>query len=169
MKFADFYSRIISKEAYKDMDVFFEIHESFEELPIVSRYSRLDFLRQEMSSGAVADFLTGFAVFLLNTLRLLEASRDENVFFALTFTDFEGLEEQGILIPNIFFYQQPAAAVFLQKLQEKAQGHASREMTDVKRHFSNCGAETAFDFYESRFYDAACAEELVRVFAVPRA
>jgi hypothetical protein len=30
-----------------------------------------------------------------------------------------------------------------------------------------CGVKTAFDFYESRFHDAICAEEIVRVFVVP--
>ncbi|WP_225929961.1 Imm15 family immunity protein [Pseudomonas botevensis] len=168
MKFTDLYRKVISKEPYNDVGVFFESYESFEEIPLISRYSRLKHLKDEMSSSGVSDFLTGLALFLLNTLRLLEASRGKGVFFAVTFTDFEGLEEQGVLIPNIFIYTKPASVSFLKKVRENDRGLVSQEMTKVKELFSNCGAGTAFDFYESRFYDAACAEEIVRVFAVPK-
>nr|BFD42047.1 hypothetical protein FFPRI1PSEUD_35460 [Pseudomonas sp. FFPRI_1] len=168
MKLTDVYSKIISEEPYNDMDVFFDNYESFEEIPLVSRYSRLKPLKDELSGSGASGFLTGLAVFLLNTLRLLEVSRSESVFFAVTFTDFEGLEEQGILIPNIFIYPKPASVGFLEKLRENDGGLESREMQEVKRHFSNCGVETAFDFYESRFHDAVCAEEIVRVFTVAR-
>lgn len=168
MKITDIYSKIISEEPYNDMDVFFESYESFEELPLVSRYSRLTFLKDEMSDSGVSNFLTGLAVFLLNTLRLLEVSRSENVFFAVTFTDFAGVEEQGVLIPNIFVYPKPASLGFLEKVRENDAGLESWQMKEVKRHFSNCGVEAAFDFYESRFHDAIYAEETVRIFAVPR-
>ncbi|MGY2293767.1 Imm15 family immunity protein [Pseudomonas sp. SDO528_S397] len=168
MKFTDFYGKIISKEPYNDMGVFFESYESFEEIPLVSRYSRLKFLKDEMSGSEVSDFLAGLAVFILNTLRFLKASKNKNVFFAVTFTDFEGVEEQGVLIPNIFIYPNPASIGFLEKIRENDRGLESREMKEVKVHFTNCGVETVFDFYESRFYDTACAEEIIRVFAVPR-
>lgn len=168
MKLTDIYSKIISEEPYNDMDVFFENYESFEEIPLVSRYSRLKLLKDELSGSGASNFLTGLAVFLLNTLRLLEVSRSESVFFAVSFTDFEGLEEQGILIPNIFIYPKPASVGFLEKVRENDGGLESWEMQEVKSHFSNCGVETAFDFYESRFHYAVCAEEIVRVFAVPR-
>ncbi|WP_192558480.1 Imm15 family immunity protein [Pseudomonas allokribbensis] len=166
MRFKDLYSKIISKEPYNDMDIFFANYENFEEIPLVSRYSRLKCLEEEMSSDGVSDFLTGFAAFLLSTLRLLDASRGNDVFFAITFTDFEGGEEQGVLVPNIFIYPKPASVGFLEKIRESHSGLASQEIKEIKRHFSNCGLETAFDFYESRFHDAACGEEIVRVFAV---
>jgi len=166
VKFRDLYNKIISKEPYDDMGVFFASYESFEEVPLVSRYSRLKCLKEEMSDNEVSDFLTGFAAFLLSTLRLLDASRGSNIFFAVTFTDFEGYGEQGVLVPNIFIYPKPAAVCFLEKIRENHSGLASQEITEVKRHFSNCGLEAAFDFYESRFHDAACGEAVVRVFAV---
>uniref|UniRef100_UPI0004690958 Imm15 family immunity protein n=1 Tax=Pseudomonas sp. PH1b TaxID=1397282 RepID=UPI0004690958 len=128
MKLTDVYSKIISEEPYNDMDIFFDNYESFEEIPLVSRYSRLKPLKDELSGSGASGFLTGLAVFLLNTLRLLEVSRSESVFFAVTFTDFEGLEEQGILIPNIFIYPKPASVGFLEKLRENDGGLESREM-----------------------------------------
>ena len=168
MKLTDLYNKVISKEPYDDMRVFFEDYESFEEIPLVSRYSRLKHLMNEMSRNGVSDFLTGLALFVLNALRLLEVSRDKDVFFAVSFTDFAGLEEQGVLMPNIFIYTKPASVGFLEEVRKNDRGLASKEMKEVKKRFSSCGAETAFDFYESRFYDAACAEEIVRIFAVPR-
>ncbi|SCZ54130.1 MULTISPECIES: Imm15 family immunity protein [unclassified Pseudomonas] len=119
MKLTDIYSKIISEEPYNDMDVFFANYESFEEIPLVSRYSRLKLLKDELSGSGASSFLTGLAVFLLNTLRLLEVSRSESVFFAVTFTDFEGLEEQGTLIPNIFIYPKPASVGFFGKITRK--------------------------------------------------
>lgn len=80
MKLTDLYNKVISKESYNDMRVFFEDYESFEEIPLVSRYSRLKHLMNEMSRNGVSDFLTGLALFVLNTLRLLEISRDKDIF-----------------------------------------------------------------------------------------
>lgn len=46
MKLADLYNKIISKEPYNDIDIFFSDYEGFEEIPLVSRYSRLSFLKK---------------------------------------------------------------------------------------------------------------------------
>lgn len=59
MMLAEIYRKIISKEPYKDMGVFFESYESFEEIPLVSRYKRLDFLKKEMSNDKVSEVLAG--------------------------------------------------------------------------------------------------------------
>ncbi|WP_275928030.1 Imm15 family immunity protein [Pseudomonas sp. 3MA1] len=88
MKLTDLYNKVISKEPYDDMRVFFEDYESFEEIPLVSRYSRLKHLMNEMSRNGVSDFLTGLALFVLNTLRLLEVSRDKDIFFCCKFYRF---------------------------------------------------------------------------------
>lgn len=169
MKLTDLYSQVISQEPYNDMAVFFSGYESFEEIPLVSRYSRLAFLKTQMSHDQVSDFLTGLAVFLLNSIRALTATgADNQYFYAVTYTDFEALEEQGVAIPNIFIYPKPSSIGFLQKLKSVPGATVSREMDHVRRLFSNCGVETIFDFYESRFYDVACGEDIVRVFAVPK-
>ncbi|BBP71806.1 hypothetical protein PHLH6_38100 [Pseudomonas sp. Seg1] len=169
MKLTDFYSKVIGQEPYNDMGVFFSSYESFEEIPLVSRYSRLAFLQAQMSSDRVSDFLTGLAVFLLNSIKALTAAGADNKhFYAVTYTDFEALEEQGVAIPNIFVYPKPSSIGFVEKLKSDPVATVSREMEEVRRHFSNCGVETLFDFYESRFYDVACGEDIVRVFAVPK-
>lgn len=169
MKLTDLYNKLISKEPYNDMSVFFSSYESFEEIPLVSRYRRLDFLKQEMSEDSISDFLIGLSVFLINSIKALSATEENSdTFFAITFTNFELLEESGLIIPNIFIYSNSAADELLKKIQNKHNTKTSRELEKVKKHFSRCNMETIFSFYESRFYDPACGEDLVRIFAVQK-
>ena len=168
MKFTDLYNKIISKEPYNDLDIFFSGYESFEEIPLISRYGRLSFLKESMDSDGISDFLVGLSVFLVNAIRAQSRSKcGGNIFIAVTFTDFELFREQGIIIPKIFVYPEPGAIGFLNKVKGNSCGNASQEMKLVRLHFSNCQLESAFDFYESRFFDAASGEDIVRVFAVP--
>ena len=71
MKLVELYNKIISKEPYNNMNVFFESYESFEEIPIVSRYSRLDFLKEEMNNDKVSELLVSTAVFLMNSIKIM--------------------------------------------------------------------------------------------------
>lgn len=169
MKLTDFYKKIISKEPYNDMGVFFSNYESFEEIPLISRYGRLKTLKSSMGDDNVSDFLVGLSFFILNSIKALSSTLENNdIFFAVTFTDFEILEAQGVIIPNIFIYPKPASAGFLKKVQKNQMNVISREMEKVKIHFSRCDLYDIFNFYESRFYDSACGEDIVRIFAVPK-
>lgn len=169
MKLTDFYKKIISKEPYNDMGVFFSNYESFEEIPLISRYGRLETLKSSMGDDNVSDFLVGLSFFILNSIKALSSTLEKNdIFFAVTFTDFEILEAQGVIIPNIFIYPKPASADFLKKVQKNQMNAISREMEKIKSHFSRCDLDDIFNFYESRFYDSACGEDIVRIFAVPK-
>ncbi|WP_242208282.1 MULTISPECIES: Imm15 family immunity protein [unclassified Pseudomonas] len=167
MKLAEIYSKIISKEPYNDMAVFFESYESFEEIPLVSRYKRLDFLKKEMSNERVSAVLAGAAIFLMNLIRVMGPAGTLN-FYAITFTDFDSLDDQDVIIPNIFVYPTPASVGFLDKLKENSGGVTSQEMKEVKDCFDKLGSKALFDFYESRFYDSACGEDIIRIYAVPK-
>ncbi|WP_350616354.1 Imm15 family immunity protein [Pseudomonas sp. HY7a-MNA-CIBAN-0227] len=169
MKLTDLYNKIISQEPYNDMSVFFSSYESFEEIPLISRYSRLKLLKNRMSDDSVSDFLVGLSFFLLNSIKALSLkAADDSIFFAVTFTGFEILEEQGVIIPNIFIYPKPASINFLEKIQKNSSNENSQEVKEVKRHFLRCNLDNIFDFYESRFYDSACGEDIVRVFVIPK-
>lgn len=168
MKLAEIYSKIISKEPYNDMAVFFESYENFEEIPLVSRYKRLDFLKKEMSNDSVSAVLAGAAIFLINLIRVMETADTLN-FYAITFTDFDGLDDQDVIVPNIFVYPAPASVGFLDKLKERGGKAASREMKKVKNYFDKLGSKALFDFHESRFHDSVCGEDIIRIFAVPKA
>lgn len=167
MILAEIYRKIISKEPYKDMGVFLESYESFEEIPLVSRYKRLDFLKKEMSNDKVSEVLAGVAIFLMNLIKIMRET-DKCSFYAITFTDFYGVDEREIIVPNIFVYPGAASVGFIDEIKEKSAGGVSKEMKEVINKFHKIGGEAIFDFYESRFYDSACDEEVIRVFVVPK-
>ncbi|QKV63624.1 hypothetical protein HUW52_12270 [Pseudomonas sp. 43A] len=167
MKLAEIYRKIISEEPYKDMGVFFESYESFEEKPLVSRCKRLDFLKKEMSNDKVSEVLAGGAIFLMNLIKIM-GETDKCSFYAITFTDFYGIDEREVLVPNIFVYPGAASVGFIDKIKENSAIAASKEMKEVMNKFHKIGGEAIFDFYESRFSDSACDEEIIRVFAVPK-
>ena len=79
-----------------------------------------------------------------------------------------GVDEREIIVPNIFAYPGAASVGFIDKIKEKSAGGVSNEMKEVINKFHKIGGGAIFDFYESRFYDPACDEEIVRVFAVPK-
>ncbi len=168
MKLMKLFRKIISKEAYTDLSVFFLDFESFEEIPLISRHHRLKTLKKVMDSERIADFLVSLAFFLINSIKALSlTTEDKQTFFAVTFTDFD-FAEQGILMPNIFVYPAADSTGFLTKIQAGEKNEQSTEMNTVKKHFSRCHIDSIFDFYESRFYDSASGEDIVRVYAVLR-
>lgn len=102
----------------------------------------------------------------MNLIKIM-GETDKCSFYAITFTDFYGIDEREVLVPNIFVY--PAASVgFIDKIKENSAIAASKEMKEVMNKFHKIGGEAIFDFYESRFSDSACDEEIIRVFAVPK-
>lgn len=167
MKLTTLFRKIISKEPYNDMNVFFSGFESFEEIPLISRHHRLKPLKKVMENERVSDFLVSLSFFLIGSIKALSLTiEDKETFFAVSFTAFDLFAEQGILMPNIFVYPAPGSAGFLTKIQARHKSDSSTEMAAVKKHFSRCNIESIFEFYESRFYDSACGEDIVRVYAV---
>jgi hypothetical protein len=41
-------------------------------------------------------------------------------------------------------------------------------MKEVQDLFDKLGSKALFDFHESRFYDSACGEDIIRIYAVPK-
>lgn len=96
MKLTKLHRKIISKEPYNDLSIFFSGFESFEEIPLISRHHRLKLLKKSMENERVSDFLIGLAFFLLNSLQALSLTKkDKEIFFALSFMDFDLAAEQG--------------------------------------------------------------------------
>ncbi|SDQ63355.1 Immunity protein 15 [Pseudomonas sp. UC 17F4] len=172
MKLTDLYTSIISKESYDDMDVFFLSYESFEEIPLISRHNRLDQLADILGKSNTLDFLIGLSAFLLNsitTLARVKKLNEDELFIAITFTDFDNPYGSEPIIPNIFIYpNQNKENDFHQSLKNNTPNKKSIELTTIQKHFSKCNLENSFIFYESRFFDPACDEEIVRIFAVPK-
>lgn len=169
MKLTKLCRKIISKEPYNDMDVFFFDFESFEEIPLISRRHRVKQLQRSIEGDKISEFLIGFSFFLINSIKALSVTKDnKNTFFAVSFPDFDLFAEEGVLMPHIFIYPAASSTGFVEKIKAKQKHESSRELNDVKQYFSRCNLETIFDFYESRFYDSASGEDLIRVYAVPK-
>ena len=171
MKLTDLYTSIISQEPYNDMDVFFAHHDSFEEIPLISRYTRAQQLSESLGKSNTLDFLIGLSVFLLNAIYVLARTKniDENeIFLAITFTDFDDTNESYPIIPNIFIYpNQSKYSDFQNNLKHNHPRQNSIELTTIKEHFSKCNLKSSFIFYESKFFDQACNENIVRIYAIP--
>ena len=169
MKMTDTYQKIIRYEPYNNMDVLFLEYESFEEIPVVSRYHRLAFLQSEMTASNVSSYLAGLSAYILNSAKVMAENKGSaTIFFAITFTDFCFFEEAGTLIPNIFVYPRAVEDDFFKRLVSNDSAKKSSEKEAVKACFINCGGEIFFDFFESRFFDEISEEELVRIFVIPK-
>lgn len=158
------------EEPWTDLTVFFDNYESFEEFPLVSRYKNIATLRKEMTTNNVAEFLTNTSFFILNSA-LLYAEKNNisigNRFLAITFTDFELSIPEEPPIPNFFIQPNESKNAFIKKLRARKKHTESNEMP-IKKLFTQCRVEKLFEFYESRFFDDACNEDFIRVFAVLR-
>lgn len=169
MKLAKLFRKIISKEPYNDMGVFFSDFESFEEIPLISRYHRLNLLKKSMEDEKVSDFLIGLSFFLMTSIKALSVTKNnKDTFFAISFPDFDLFAEHGVLMPHIFVYPAAGSTGFVEKIKAKQKSELSQEMNEVKVHFARCNLGTIFDFYESRFYDSASGEDIIRIYAVPK-
>ncbi|WP_339505627.1 Imm15 family immunity protein [Pseudomonas sp. RL_105y_Pfl2_101] len=172
MKLTDLYKFIISQEPYNDMDVFFESHDSFEEIPLISRYSRADLLSESLGKSNTTDFLIGFSVFLLNAINTIARAKnitEDELFIAISFTDFGDACENRPIIPNIFIYpNQKEDNNFKARLKQNNPNEKSIEFAKIQEHFSRCNLKNSFIFYESRFLDQACNEDIVRIYAIPK-
>jgi len=170
MKLTDLYKSIISKEPYNDMDIFFSNYENFEEIPLISKYSSANQLVESLGKSNTLDFLIGLSVFLINSISAIARTKDikkQELFVAISFTNFDESHENEPIIPNIFFYPGQNND-FKRSLKKNHVKKTSAEMTKIKGHFSNCHLEGSFIFYESRFFDETCDEEFVRIFAIPK-
>ncbi len=172
MRLTELYNSIISQEPYNDMDVFFAHHDNFEEIPLISRYNRARQLSESLGKSNTLDFLIGLSVFLLNAINVLARAKNitkNELFIAITFTDFDDTSESNLIIPNIFIYpNQNKNNDFQKNLKYEHPTQKSIELTTIQEHFSRCHLKNSFIFYESRFFDYACNENFVRVYAIPK-
>ena len=172
MKLENLYNDIISKEPYNDMDIFFSNHDNFEEVPLISRDSRISRLSELLKQNDTLEFLIGLSVFLLNSIHTISKIKNinkEELFTAITFTSFKSCRANHPIIPNIFIYPNQKKDDNLQKtLMHQQPNKISAELTTIKNHFIKCNLDASFIFYESRFHDHTCNDEFIRIFAIPK-
>lgn len=161
------YKKIMKKETYNDLNFLLGGFDSFEEFPIISRDRRVEKLQVALKQEDVSEFLLGFAFFLLNTVQAMARDSHKKLgLTAITFTKFD--DDCGpTLVPKIFIYPGAAANDLRQKLIKNRPRTDSPEMTKVKNVFTACSLFESFLFLESRFFDKACDEEVIRIYAIP--
>lgn len=165
------FNDLCNEEPWADLTVFFDKYELFEEFPLVSRYKNIATLRKEMRTDNIAEFLINTSFFILTSALLYVTKNNipiDNRFFAITFTDFELSIPGEPPIPSFFIHPDETRNAFLKKLRVHKKHTESNEMLTVKKLFTQCRLENLFEFYESRFFDEACSEDFIRVFAVLR-
>lgn len=170
MKLSDVYIKLIQEEPYEDLRVFECDYDSYEEYPIVSRYKKVEYLKNSLSPGGVFGILISLACFVLNVAIISSKERvpRRDVLLGISFTDFDDYSDNLFVTPRIFVFPGRQGEGFLQKLIEKNNNDIeSPEMKMIKSNFAAAGVFLNFNFYESRFFDDACAEEIINIYAIP--
>lgn len=169
MNLTKFYENIVSKESYRDLERFFDEVDSFEEMPLISRDCRTEELQKMLNENDASEFLLGFSYFILNTLRLISHTKKiKQGLIAITFMNFDKEEYGPTLIPRLFVYPDEAGQALYENLIKNQQARTSTEMKRTKDLFKKCNLLEQFTFVESRWFDKACNEELIRIFAIPK-
>ncbi|MEN5160721.1 Imm15 family immunity protein [Achromobacter spanius] len=171
MKLSEIYLKIIKSEPYNDLSVFTDKYDSYEEYPVISRYKKAEYLKKFVSPDGVFQMLISIANFVLNSAmvyarRNLDKTNGD-ILFAIYFCGFNGYKENLFVVPRIFVFPGAAGLDFLHKLVNSRGVTSSPEMTLIKKNFEEMGIASNFNFYESRFFDEACGEELVHIYAIP--
>ncbi len=172
MKLSDIFMKLIKDEPYNDLNVFDYSYESYEEFPIVSRYKKVAHLKTTYTAKEAFEILISLACFVLrcatvHTRRNDRGKSDRTTLLGLSFDGFDDFEENSFVVPKIFVFPGTEGVRFLSTLFGKRGMKASYELDLIKNAFHDAGVLSSFDFYESRFFDDACGEELVRIYAIP--
>ena len=105
---AEVHRKIINQELF-DMISKVNIRDGqYEEIPLITRYKSIDFLKAYFSSEEISLYLVSMAQMLLfdrTYFRKLYSSMEERrLFSCLTFVDFDDeVDDVGFCIPNLFF------------------------------------------------------------------
>lgn len=168
MNMQKIFDKLVEEEPYINLNVFLEEYETFEEIPIISRYKKLQILKANPQETEAADILLNISFFVLNSAMLYmrtKKTKPEEHFIAITYTDFDFNNKIEPPIPNLSVNPNTTKSSSLEKLKNKQKVEASPEMKLVQERFDACRIRPLFSFYESRFFDSACNENTIRSYA----
>ena len=111
MKFitAEVHRKIINQELFDKISKVNILDGQYEEIPLITRYKSVDFLKDYFSSEEISLYLVSMAQMLLFDSRtyfrkLYSSTEKERIFSCLTFVDFDDeVDDVGFCIPNLFF------------------------------------------------------------------
>lgn len=163
------FDTLVENEPYIDLDVFLDTYETFEEFPLISRCIKLVKLGTDLKKIEASNILISTAFFVLNSALLHMQSKGHDLkerFLAISYTNFDFSNKTEPPIPNFFVNSNSTMDDFSNKLKSKQKPDASLERKLVQGQFESCGLSLLFTFYESRFFDPTCNEDIVRVYAI---
>ncbi|MFE3971971.1 hypothetical protein [Stenotrophomonas sp. YIM B13575] len=169
MKLSTLCSQLLPGEACDDIESFFLEIDDFEEVPLVSRLSRIQDLLERLGPRWTSAYLLSLCSHVLSTVRIAGRARGwtgPEMFFALSFTDFELHAEEGVLLPSVFYYPGAEGVALGNRLLRECGTITSAEIALVRSVFEDAGTLAGFRFCESRT-DGPPGHDVVRVFAIP--
>lgn len=169
MKLSALCSQLLAAEACDDIDSFFLEIDDFEEVPLVSRLSRIDGVLERLGPRWTSACLLSHCNHVLSTVYITGKARGgtgPEMFLALSFTDFELHAEEGILLPSVFYYPGPEGVAFGRRRRHESGRVASAEIDVVRSVFEDAGMLAGFSFCEGRT-GGPPGHDVVRVFAIP--
>lgn len=118
---ADIYKRIIRKDGNElyNLDYFIEKYEGYEEMPIINRFSQVDFLKRTIKKEEISILLLDIALFFVNIILIyaynkLTEEQFSNYFIAIFVDDFEkDISNVGYLVPSIFVSREADKYTFV--------------------------------------------------------
>lgn len=111
MKFitAEVHRKIINQELFDKISKVNVLDGQYEEIPLITRYKSVDFLKDYFSNEEISLYLASMAQMLLFDSRtyfrkLYSSMEEQRLFSCLTFVDFDDeVDDVGFCIPNLFF------------------------------------------------------------------
>jgi hypothetical protein len=163
---AELYKNILKKERLLDLDVFIKDYQTFEEIPLISRYQHLAFLDGKVKKEYVQLFLINVAFFLLNNIELyarsnLSVEQYMNYFVCITFSDIDDNDACGYAIPNILVTRKSELFRSLNVIRSDSFAGFDR----IRIAFDQCGLTHAFKLVGTVSRDKHTGE-LARVYAI---
>lgn len=101
--------QIINQELFDKISKVNIMDGQYEEIPLITRYKSVDFLKDYFSNEEISLYLMSMAQMLLFDSRtyfrkLYSSTEKQRVFSCLTFVDFDDeVDDVGFCIPNLFF------------------------------------------------------------------
>ncbi|EOA4404554.1 Imm15 family immunity protein [Citrobacter amalonaticus] len=129
---------LIKKEKLDNQNVFFADYESFEEIPLFSRWSHVNFL-EKYSFDKRNEILLEQAIKLVDeaivNAELVPGLDFNEYFICVSIMDWGDIEELGCITPNIYISKRKNWLLPLLELRE----YESFEVKMIKKYVSNLG------------------------------
>ena len=160
------YQNILTNERLLDLDIYIKDYQSFEEIPLVTRFSSLRFLDELIEKSDFQSILINTAFFVLKNVDLyarsnLSTEEYRNYFICLTFPSLDDIDVVGYAIPHFFITRKIGLLGFLRF--EK--NDYTLDVGVLEDGFKNCGMLNIFSFIKVLNKDEICGD-FYRIYAV---